>query len=259
MTPGFIEQGKGGTPLLFLHGIGGSAESYRGQLDHFGASRHTLAWIMPGYSGTPSPAEPTFPAFADAVLRLLDAADLHRVHLVGHSLGGFIALELAARGTGRLASLTLYSTTAAFGRPDGEWQRQFIAERLAPLAAGRSMREIATGLVDGLISPRASASARAAAIAAMAAVPAAAYRAALHLLVTFDRRDTLPHLAVPTLLIAGAEDRTAPAPVMQRMAEKIPGAEIVVLDGVGHLAHVEAPQSFDRALGAFLDRVEKRS
>jgi len=171
MTASFIEKGEGGTPLLFLHGIGGNAEMFRGQLDHFGRTRRTLAWTMPGYGGTKPAAAPGFGPLADFVLRLLDRAGIDRAHVAGHSLGGFVAQEFAARYPERLAGLILYSTTAAFGRPDGEWQRQFIAQRMAPLHAGRSMPEIATGLVDGLISPRAGATARGAAIALMSSVP----------------------------------------------------------------------------------------
>jgi pimeloyl-ACP methyl ester carboxylesterase len=258
MTVGIIEFGRGGTPLLFLHGIGGNAENFRPQVEAFGARRRTLAWDMPGYGRSPPSLELTFDGLAGTLLRLLDEARIERIHLVGHSLGGFIALEVAARHPDRLASLVLYSTTAAFGRPDGDWQKEFVATRLAPLEAGRSMAEIATALVDGLVSPRATPEARAIAIGSMSRVPAASYRAALYLVMGFDRRDALPSIAMPTLLIAGAEDRTAPAAVMARMAEKIPGAELAVLDGVGHLAHLERPDAFNAALAAFLDRVDRR-
>jgi 3-oxoadipate enol-lactonase len=259
VIPGFLAEGSGGTPLLFLHGIGGNAESFRAQLAHFGRARRTLAWTMPGYGGTPALVRTNFASLADSVLRLFDAERIERGCVVGHSLGGFVAQELASRAPGRLAGLVLYSTTAAFGRPHGEWQREFIAQRLAPLQAGRSMAEIAPGLIDGLVSTRASPEARKAAVASMAAVPTEAYRAALQLLVGFDRRELLPRLAMPTLLIAGAEDRTAPAEVMRRMAEKIRDAEIVVFDGVGHLAHLEAADAFNRAIDRFLARIERKA
>jgi 3-oxoadipate enol-lactonase len=258
MNVAFLECGRGGAPLLFLHGISGNAENFRPLVTAFGTGRRTLAWDMPGYGNSPPCLELSFDGLAGALLRLLDEARIERVHLVGHSLGGFIALELAARHPDRLASLVLYSTTAAFGRPDGEWQKEFVATRLAPLEAGRSMAEIATALVDGLVSPRATPEARDVAIASLSRVPPASYRAALYLVMGFDRRDALRSIAVPTLLIAGAEDRTAPAAVMARMAEKIPGAELVVLDGVGHLAHLERPDAFNAALAGFLDRVDQR-
>src|SRR5258707_1440696 len=136
-TPSCIAAGDKGPALLFLHGIGGDAECFRPQLDHFGRTHRAVAWNMPGYAGTKLLPETSFPALADAVAQLLDARGIARVHLVGHSLGGMIAQEFAARHPGSLASLALSGTTAAFGNTDGDWQKNFIAQRLAPLAAGK--------------------------------------------------------------------------------------------------------------------------
>ena len=86
----------------------------------------------------------------------------------------------------------------------------------------------------------------------MAAVPPDAYRAALQALVGFDRRDALAAIRVPVLALAGAEDRTAPPAVMEKMAAKIPGAAFRVLPGVGHLANLEAPGSFNAAVEDFV-------
>jgi 3-oxoadipate enol-lactonase len=251
MSPGHIEAGRG-EPLLFLHGIGGEAESFRPQLDHFGATHRAIAWNMPGYAGTPRLAATTIPALADAALRLLDALRLDAVHLVGHSMGGMVAQELAATHPERLSSLTLSATSAAFGKPDGAWQADFLAKRLGPLDAGTSMAELAPSLVAELIGPGAEPAAREAAIRSMARVPEATYRAAIAALIGFDRRDALARIGVPTLLIAGEHDRTAPAETMRRMASRIAGARLVVIPGVGHLANLEAPAAFNATLARFL-------
>ncbi len=250
--PSCIAVGDKGPALLFLHGIGGDAECFRPQLAHFGREFRAIAWNMPGYGGTDLLTETTFPALADAVAALLDARGIARVHLVGHSLGGMIAQEFAFRHPGSLASLTLSGTTAAFGRPDGDFQRDFIRQRLAPLEAGQAMADLAARLVGGLIGPAADPDGMATALASMGRVKPATYRAALHCLVAFDRRDALPRIAVPTLLIAGGADTTAPAAVMERMAAKIPGARFVTLPGAGHLANLEQPAAFNRVLEEFL-------
>src|SRR5438046_2120871 len=83
--------------------------------------------------------------------------------------------------------------------------------------------DLAARLMGGLIGPTPDADGMAIALASMSRVPPETYRAALECLVAFDRRDALPRIAVPTLLIAGAADTTAPAAVMERMAAKIPG------------------------------------
>jgi pimeloyl-ACP methyl ester carboxylesterase len=253
--PSCIAVGDKGPALLFLHGIGGDAECFRPQLAHFGRDFRAIAWNMPGYGGTDLLPETTFPALADAVAALLDARGIARVHLVGHSLGGMIAQEFALRHPGSLASLTLSGTTAAFGRPDGDFQRDFIRQRLAPLEAGQAMADLAGRLVGGLIGPAPDPDGMATALASMSRVPPGTYRAALHCLVAFDRRDALPRIAVPTLLIAGGADTTAPAAVMERMAAKIPGARFVTIPGAGHLANLEQPAAFNRVLGEFLRKI----
>ena len=88
----------------------------------------------------------------------------------------------------------------------------------------------------------------------MAGVPPETYRKAVKLLTTFDRRENLKDIAVPTLLVAGSDDKVAPASVMERMAQKIPGAEYVLLEGCGHLGPMDRPEAFNAALLSFLER-----
>lgn len=245
-----------GAPLVFLHGVGGGAESWDGQLARFGQSHRALAWDMPGY-GASDPVEPAdFPAWVAALAGALDALGLARVTLVGHSIGGMIAQAFVAAHPQRVARLVLSATSPAFGNPDGEFQRDFLAARIGPLDRGRSMADLAAAFVPDLMGPAAPAEARAAAMATMARVRPGTYRAAMAALTRFEMRDRLPAIACPTLLMAGAADASAPLKVMERMAARIPGAQLAVLPGVGHLANLEAPAAFDAALAAFLERTE---
>jgi pimeloyl-ACP methyl ester carboxylesterase len=77
-------------------------------------------------------------------------------------------------------------------------------------------------------------------------------------LVTFDRRDALTGISVPTLVLAGERDENAPADMMERMAAKIPGARFQVIPGAGHLAHFEQPMAFREALDGFLEKTKKQ-
>ena len=88
----------------------------------------------------------------------------------------------------------------------------------------------------------------------MSRVPPDTYRKAVALLTTFDRREQLARISVPTLLLAGGDDKVAPASVMERMAARIPGAEFIVLDGCGHLGPMDQPGEFNEALLSFLKR-----
>jgi len=253
MSVGITHEERGhGPPLLFLHGIGGDAACWRPQLEAFCGDYRAIAWNMPGYGGSASLPEMTFPALAEALLRLLDRMNVARVHLVGHSMGGMVAQEFAATRPGRLRSLVLVATSAAFGRTNGDWQRDFLASRLGPLDQGRSMADLAPGIVAGLVGEAPDPAGVVQAIRSMREVPEATYRAALQCLLTFDRRDVLGRVGVPTLVLAGERDQTAPPAVMERMAARIPQARCLVLPRAGHLANLEQPALFNRALGEFL-------
>ena len=150
--------------------------------------------------------------------------------------------------------LILTCTSASFGKADGLWQAQFIAERLAPLDAGLGMAGVAKKLVPGMVSPQAPAAALQVAMEVMARVPEATYRAALLAIAGFDRRAALAQIAVPTLLLAAEHDRTAAPDVMQRMAVRIAGSTYECLADAGHIANVEAPAPFNAAVLSFLQR-----
>jgi 3-oxoadipate enol-lactonase len=248
-----LEHGSGGTPLVFLHGVGGGATVFQAQLAHFGTRRRAVAWDMPGYGGSAALPEMTFPALADALARLLDQLRIERADLVGHSMGGMVALEMMAAHADRCRSLALVATSPVFGSADGSFQRAFLAQRLGPLDEGRTMPELAPVLVADMIGDAPDADGIARATAAMASVSPATYRASLTCLTTFDRRALLGAIAVPTIAIAAERDRAAPPAGMERMAARIPGARYVCVAAAGHLLPLERPAAFNALLDGFLD------
>jgi len=245
------EAGKG-DPLILLHGIGGGSASWAAQLEGLSDRFRVIAWDMPGYGGSSPLDDVTFPALARALKSLIDRLDLKTPHIVGHSIGGMVAQEFAATYKDDLRTLVLSATSPAFGRPDGDFQRQFIKSRLAPLEAGQTMADVARSVVPELVGPKADEAARSAAKDCMSRVPPETYRSMMECLVTFDLRDALGAIPVPALLIAGETDTQAPAPMMEKMASKIPGASYVCLPGTGHLANMEQPAAFNAALTTFL-------
>lgn len=251
LTPAHRIVGIGPKAILYLHGVGGDSTSFDAQIGAGGPGFAHIAWDMPGYGDSAPLPEMTFAALAEAALRLIDALEIEKAHVIGHSMGGMIAQELAARHPDRVASLVLSATSPAFGKSDGDWQKKFLAARLAPLDAGKTPADLAPAIVEALVADGANEAAKAAAIASMSRITPEAYRAALTCLVTFDRRDALATIEVPTLAIAGEFDTTAPPKVVARMADAIPGARYVLLPGVGHLANVESPAAYNAALGEF--------
>jgi len=245
--------------VVLLHGVGGGRESWGDALSGTGlalarAGFRVLAVDLPGYGDSRLVEPYDMRQLALSVIELIAWLGPAPVALVGHSLGGMVALELMAWDAARVAALVLSGTSPAFGNKDGAWQREFLEQRLAPLDCGEGMTGLAPGLVLGMAAGNAPRDAVARAALLMAGVPEATYRKALAALVGFDRRNALALLRVPVLCVVGSEDRNSPPKVMQQMAARIPGAEVCVLPGVGHLSQMEAPQAVNPVLVEFLQR-----
>jgi 3-oxoadipate enol-lactonase len=256
-VPAFTALG-GGPTVLMLHGIGGGHLAFAPQVETLASAGYrAVAWDMPGY-GHSAPIEPyTFKGLAQSCVQLIEALKVKDVILLGHSMGGMVAQEVVARRPDLVRRLILCGTSPAFGKPDGDWQREFIAQRTAPLDAGKSMVELAETLVPQMVGPGSLPEGVRLATHCMGLVPAATYRRALECLVTFDRRSNLENIHVPTLLLAGEQDRNAPPAVMKKMAEKIAHSTYYEMKGVGHLQNLEAPDDFDGLVLNFLNLPER--
>lgn len=251
--------GQGATTIVLLHGVGGGrsiwSEAISGTARRLAdAGLTVIALDLPGYGGSPLSTPLTIAGMATAARDTLRELGLLPAVWLGHSMGGMVAQELAALDPAAVEGLVLACTSPAFGRPDGDWQQRFLHDRLAPLDAGQGMAALAPRLVAAMVAPSAPAETVARAAAVMASVPEESYRAALQALLGFDRRAALARLGVPTLALAGGEDRNAPPDVMRGMAQRIAGGEYVCLPTAGHLPQVEDPAAFHRAVVDFLRR-----
>ncbi len=253
--PFYVEQGQGDTAVLLLHGVGGGHRAFAETLPLLArAGYRAIAWDAPGY-GASTPIEPLdMKGFADSLRHLVQHIAAKRLVIVGHSMGGMIAQEAMAQSSAGIDGLVLFATSPAFGKPGGDWQREFLQSRFAALDAGLGMAGLAPVLVGGMLALGTPAHVRAAAVVMMSAVPEATYRAALAAIVSFNRLENLPHITVPVLCLACAEDKTAPPVVMERMADKIPGGSYQCLPHAGHLGNMEQPDAFNAAVLQFLQK-----
>jgi 3-oxoadipate enol-lactonase len=255
--PAWTEAGAASDParpvLVFLHGIGGGKQGFAAQLDYFAAQGfRALAWDMPGY-GDSALIEPyDFAGLAQSLRRLLDQAQVARAVLIGHSMGGMVAQQAWTLFPERIAGLVIAASSPSFGHASGDFQTQFVAQRLAPLDAGQTMASVADALIPTMLAPGYLGAGRALAHRCMASVPPATYRAALQALVRFEQRAALSTITVPTLCLAAEHDKTAPPEVLRRMAQKIPGAQFALLPDASHLLCFEQPEAFNALILNFL-------
>lgn len=249
-VPAFTTLG-GGPTVLMLHGIVGGHLAFAPQVETLAmAGYRAVAWDMPGY-GHSAPIEPyTFKGLAESCIALIQSLKCPQVALLGHDIGGMVAQEVVARRPELVNRLVLCGTTSAFD--DARGHDGFVQAGMAPLAAGLSMADVARSVVPQLVGPDSLAEGVRLATHCMGMVRPATYRRALECLATFDRRRNLGDIHVPTLLVAGEHDRSAPPAAMKKMAQAIPGSTYLEMKGVGHLQNLEAPEAFDGLLLNFL-------
>jgi pimeloyl-ACP methyl ester carboxylesterase len=251
-VPAFTTLG-GGPTILMLHGLGGGHLAFAPQVETLASAGYrAVAWDMPGY-GHSAPIEPyTFKGLAQSCIQLIETLKCRDVILLGHSMGGMVAQEVVARRPDLVSRLILCGTSPAFGGPDADAQREFVAQRAEALAAGQSMAELAEIFVPRMIGPASLPEGVRLATHCMSQVPAATYRRALECITTFDRSGSLGNIRVPTLVVAGEHDREAPPAMMKKMAQGIVHSTFIEMKGIGHLQNLEAPDDFDAMVLNFL-------
>ena len=252
--PDFSVTGRGETTVFLLHGAFGAKEYWYSQIGALsGAGYRVVAWDAPGYGFSPLPRDFSIEGLSRSCARLIDDQGTATNILLGHSMGGMIAQRAFDYRRERVHGLILSATSAAFGRPEGEWQRRFVAERVAPLDAGQTIPEYAPVMLRTMMAPEAAGADVDRVIDVVSHMREETFRAAIEAITRFDGRDIIPHMTVPVLLLAGEHDLSAaPPPVMRKLAEKIADSEFHCLEGVGHFAWAEQPGAFNAAVLRFL-------
>lgn len=245
----YLSVGGGGVPVLLLHGFAGDRLTWQFNLSALSSRRRAIAVDLPGHGGsTPDVGSGLVSDFAPWLVEFLDGLELPRVHLVGHSMGGYVARELARLAPERVASLTMLSS-AGLGTP---FDLGFLRRAMAPadVAEGCVCAERLFAGPSPLI-PRFGE-----VLHAQGADPVR--RAGLERIVERSfaaHADGGPPVdwsayPMPIQVLWGREDRIIPMPPADRLP---PAAPYRVFDKAGHLPHIEAASPVTAAIRGFLD------
>jgi pimeloyl-ACP methyl ester carboxylesterase len=248
------ERAGSGPPLVLLHGyVGDGPTTWRPQLDGLGDDFTLIAWNAPGVGGSSDPPESFGMAgYADALAGFIAALGLGAPHVAGLSFGGALALALYRRHPEVPRTLVLASAYAGWG---GSLPPELADQRLrqALVLADLAPDEFVGTLLPTMFSEGTDPVAVEAFGAAMRAFHPTGFRAMARASAE-NLRDVLPRIDVPTLLLYGAEDVRAPLSVARDLEASIRPSTLVVLPDTGHVANIEAPEAFNRAVRAFLKR-----
>ena len=256
-----MEAGQG-PAVLAVHGLGGTKGSFLPTLAALAGRFRVIAMDLPGFGDSDKPLGAPYDArfFARAVVDLLDALELERVHLVGNSLGGRVALEVGLRSPERVQRLALLAPSLAWRR-DRPWAPLLRLVRPELGLVQLAPRPVVQGIVHRLI-PGAADGWTAAGVDEFLrayltpAGRAAFYAAARHIYLEAPDGDDgfwprLRTLQPEALFVWGRRDRVVPLAFARHVTDALPNAHHVELD-CGHVPQVERPAQTHAAVSRFL-------
>jgi 3-oxoadipate enol-lactonase len=247
-----LERGAG-PPILFVHGYPLHRGMWSPQLTGLSAGHRIVLLDLPGYgTAQDAPVPDSLAGFGDAVRAVVEGNLGGHATIVGHSFGGYVALQLYRDHPKLFDRLVLVSTRSGADTPEAREKRFATARRISEPGGHLDVEEVAKTLVSeatwtggGPIPEMAR--------SIVAAAPNATVVQTLTAIA--NRADLTPVLGtihVPTLVLWGAADRLIPPAQSQALSTGIPGARGVELPGAGHLAMLETPNAFDEAVRTFL-------
>jgi pimeloyl-ACP methyl ester carboxylesterase len=230
--------------VVLLEGMGGDIPGWRRNIPRLAQELRVLAFDLRGNGRSDEPTGPcTMGAFVDDTVAMLDAVNAERAHVYGQSFGGMVAQELALTHPERVRTLVLACThpgqAHAARVPDGSVPKGESWRALyAPGFPEAHPDHVADDLrVGGGAPPHPS-----------------GQRRQWEAVQEWDAFDRLPSLDVPTLVLHGTEDRVVAPANAEILVSRIAGAELVWIEGAGHVYHSEQPELADAVVLDFIRR-----
>lgn len=251
----FVHESGSGIPVVFIHGYPLNQTIWENQ-NMLSDTFRIIAPDLPGFGASPALPNRGMAGYTDAIAEILDDRKIDKAVVIGHSMGGYIALAFAEHYGKRLSGLGLVCTQAGADSEDGKAGRlknaervgiegfEFIVETMSEKLLSTASDQIDTSLKLQLKSIMKQSSAE----GVITALKAMAGRK--------DQFDTLRKLSVPVCIIAGADDMLIPSEKSVQMVNTLRQATYELIEGCGHMPMMEKPQEFNQALRKFLNTIQ---
>jgi pimeloyl-ACP methyl ester carboxylesterase len=247
----YFEALGSGEPLVFLHGLGSSTRDWERQVAFFSPFFQVITYDNRGHGKTDRPKGPySIPLFARDAAAFLRAVGAVPAHIVGLSMGGMTAFQLAVDEPDLVKSLTVVNSGPALPLTTARERRMFFLRRLVVRFLG--MRKMGTMLADMLLPEPDQKDLHDTMIARWTGNDRKAYLASLKALSGWSVADRIGGIRCPVLVVSADRDYT-PVSLKESYARQIPGAQVAVIRNSRHLTPVDQPEAFNEVLLGFLN------
>ena len=251
----YVEQGdRAGAPVIFLHGITDSWYSFEPVLPYLPESIHAFALSQRGHGDSDRPVDGYHPSdFAADVATFMNALNIKRAVIAGHSMGSHIAQRFALDYPDRTRGLVLMATFFTFRNNEGmDELREAVSNLIDPIDPGFVLdfqESTLAGPVPQVFLDRV--------VEESLKVPARVWKAALNGLIDDEHSEQLSSIEAPTLIVWGEQDSFCTRSDQEALRAAIKGSRLVIYPGSGHALHWEAPERFAANIAAFTVSLDK--
>jgi len=239
------------TPLVLVHGFMGGSAQWPGVAEALAGHTEVVAVDLPGFGANANlPPINRIEGFADWVIAYLRERGVETYHLLGHSMGGMIAQEIARRDAARVRQLILYGTGPQGVLP-GRFETIAASKRRATVDGARATarRIAATWFLKNEVAQNYEVCAGIAELADLNAI-----HAGLDAMEAWSGADLLDRISQDTLILWGDQDRSYDRTQVDLLVDRIPNSNLTVFPGCAHVVHLEEPEAFLRSLLAHLEK-----
>lgn len=244
----YVESGSG-APLLLLHGLGGSHDDWRMQTPEFASHYRVIVPDLRGFGASERREPFTIQRHARDMMALLSALSIEKAHVVGLSMGGAVAIELALRAPQIVASLVLVNTAPGFTLTN--WQRRRMAWLRVLVALVLGVGGVARVSGQGVFPARSQRRLRRRFVRRASHTSRWVYLATLRALTRWNTTSRLHSIRAPTLVIGAQHDFTT-SDEKRHWCARIAGARFIEISASHHLTQLDSPDRLNRVIRTFL-------